>query len=447
MTNVRIKIEKGLMFVIFLSTLVLISVECVSGTAPEEEWNNTFGGTYNDKAKAVWQTTDEGYIIAGETESYGAGEYDFWLVKTDLNGNEQWNKTFGGTDNDRAKVVQQTTDEGYIIAGETKSYGSDRECFWLVKTDSNGNEQWNKTIKGEDTAEIYSVWQTTDDGYIITGATWSYYGDRTPWFVKTDSNGNKQWSKIIRITEFDSLDYVHQTIDSGYILAGCSYADYSCDNPWLVKTDSNGNEQWNKTYGEINSGCAESVQQITDNGYIIVGALPYGQTWLIKTDSNGNRQWNKTIGENFWYGNKILLSDDGGYIISGYNTSRGDFCTGSWFMKTDSNGNEQWNKTFVEPDYNLAYSVRQTTDGGYILAGFTESYNVHGEADFWLIKVCAENDDWKNEWIGMDSEEGAIITTSELQDAIHHWLDNIPVRGHIMSTADLQEIIVIWLSD
>ncbi|MCW7071423.1 MAG: hypothetical protein OCU12_03690 [Methanophagales archaeon] len=152
---------------------------------PEEEWSKTFGGSDYDFAMSVQQTTDGGYIIAGSTDSYGAGSYDFWLVKTDSDGNKEWDKTFGGSDYDWAESVQQTTDGGYIIAGFTRSYGAGDRDFWLVKTDANGNKEWDKTFGGSDYDFASSVQQTADGGYIIAGSTASYgAGDKDFWLVK-----------------------------------------------------------------------------------------------------------------------------------------------------------------------------------------------------------------------------------------------------------------------
>ena len=226
----------------------------------------TFGGTGYDVARSVQQTSDEGYVLAGYTESYGADYYNFWLVKTDLNGNEQWNMTFGGTNGDYANSVQQTTDGGYILAGDTYSYGAGSADVWLVKTDSNGNEQWNMTFGGTHWDAAFSVQRTADSGYILAGDTYSYGADDYDfWLVKTDSNGNEQWNKTFGGTGYDVALSVQQTSDEGYVLAGYTYS-YSADDYdfWLVKTDSSGNEQWNKTFGGSNSDMARSVQQTAD---------------------------------------------------------------------------------------------------------------------------------------------------------------------------------------
>ena len=419
-----------------------------------EQWNKTFVISAFNDANSVQQTTDGGYILIGSTSLYGAGEADFWLVKTDSNGNEQWNKTFGGTDEDWASSVQQTTDDGYILAGSTGSYGAGSSDFWLVKTDSNGNEQWNNTFGGTNWESAYSVQQTTDGGYILAGSTTSYgAGSNDFWLVKTDSKGNEQWNKTFGGTDDDWASSVQQTTDGGYILAGDTLlndAGLGIDS-WLVKIDSYGNEQWNKTFGGIKDDSAITVQQTTDGGYILVGftfsySADNSDFWLMKTDSNGIEQWNKTFGGTNWESAySVQQTTDGGYILVGSTTSYGAGENDFWLVKTDSNGNEQWNKTFGGTNWESAYSVQQTTDGGYILVGSTTSYGA-GKRNYWLIKVSGENNDWKNEWVGEESDAGSTITTNELQDIIHHWLENISVREHIISILDLQEMIDIWLS-
>ena len=411
---------KALTFAVLFATLVFVSVECASGTtppgeawnpeaplaggggggglaAPEEEWNVTFGGADGDVAEAVQQTADGGYILAGFTYSYGAGGKDVWLVKTDSSGNKQWDKTFGGTSiYERAYSVQQTADGGYILAGYTQSYGAGHSDFWLVKTDSYGNEQWNKTIGETDYEEAWAVQQTADGGYILAGFTYSYgagYSDF--WLVKTDSSGNEQWNKSFGGADYDKAQSVQQTVDGGYILAGWTRS-YGAGNDdfWLVKTDSNGNKQWDKTFGGVYWDKAYSVQQTMDGGYVLVGYTDsYGvgpsDFWLVKTDSSGNEQWNKTFGGT---GDDEAESgqqtSDGGYILAGCTKSYG---TGGdlWLVKTDSDGNKQWDKFFGGTYSDGAKSVNQTADGGYILVGFTRSYGA-GESDFWLIRVKRE---------------------------------------------------------
>ena len=206
-------------------------------------WNKIFGGTDGEQARSVQQTTDDGYIVVGYTYSYGAGSRDVWLIKTDENGNEEWNKTFGGAWREVAGSVQQTKDNGYIVAGYiNESYDSDSGDLWLIKTDENGNEEWNKTFGGTRQDYANSVQQTTDDGYIVLGSTHSYDLDGDFWLIKTDENGNEEWNKTFGGDRSDWAHSVQQTTDDGYILAG-ETSSYGAGPRavWLIKTDQNGN--------------------------------------------------------------------------------------------------------------------------------------------------------------------------------------------------------------
>ncbi|UCD13331.1 MAG: PQQ-like beta-propeller repeat protein [Thermoplasmatales archaeon] len=369
------------------------------GGGPQEEWNKTFGGSSVDWGWSVQQTADGGYILTGETGSYGSGGFDAWLVKTDADGNEQWNKTFGGPAKDGGRSIQQTTDGGYVIGGYADSYGYPVHDVWLVKTDSNGDEEWNKTFGGPYSDGAFSVWQTNDKGYLAAGYSDSYGpGGHDVWLVKTDSNGDEEWNKTFGTSSWDTGYSVKQVNDGGYILIGAtkSYGAGGQD-VWLIKTDTNGVEKWNKTYGGSANDWGSSVCQTVDGGYILTGdTRSYGpggyDIWLIKTDTDGNEQWNKIYGESSSddTGYSIQQTTDGGYIVAGTKTSFQTDLTDIWLIKTDINGNMQWNMTIGGEDDDWGYSVDQTKDGAYVVTGFTTSYG-SGSLDFWLIKVAGEN--------------------------------------------------------
>jgi len=239
---------------------------------------------------SVQQTNDGGYILAGSTTFSSEGFPDFWLIKTDTLGNEEWSRTFGGSSYDYAHSVQQTDDGGYIITGGTQSYGAGNWDIWLIKTDSYGNEEWHHTF-GESTYDYaWSVQQISDGGYIIAGSTDSYgigiWDDYL--LIKTNFLGDEEWHHTFGGSSYEIAQSVQQTADNGYILAGYtgSYGS-GCEDAWLIRTNSSGNELWNRTLGGEGCDRSYSVQQTTDGGFILAGSTEsYGaettDAWLIK---------------------------------------------------------------------------------------------------------------------------------------------------------------------
>jgi hypothetical protein len=347
----------------------------------------TFGGSDYESGGSIQQTTDGGYIITGITHSFGNGSSDIWLIKTDSQGVEEWNRTFGGDDWDEGHDVQQTSDGGYIITGQTKSFGNGYSDVWLIKTDSQGVEEWSKTFGGSENDYGFSVQQTTDGGYIITGRSGNGNYNMDVILIKTSSDGSEEWSKYFGGIGSDGGNSIQITNDGGYVIIGETSSFGNGDSDvWLIKTNSQGQEEWNKTFGET----GYSVQQTSDGGYIITGQTKsFGNgdsdVWLIKTNSEGVEEWNKTFGGGeSETGYSVQQTSDGGYILTGITNSYGKGKQDLYLIKTNSEGVEEWSKTFGGSENDYGFSVQQTTDGGYIITGNTESFG-KGLHDVWLI--------------------------------------------------------------
>jgi len=385
-----------------MTTKMLVVIACVLlllSTAAAEPgdtlWTRTYGGTGSEQSFSVQQTQDGGYIITGYAMINW--NYDVYLVKTDAQGDTMWTRTFGGTSVDYGEDVRQTSDGGYIIAGYTSSYGAGSNDVWLIKTDESGNQEWSQTFGGSSLDWAYSVQQTQDGGYIITGSTQSYgAGSHDVWLIKTDESGNQEWSRTFGGSAYDHGNSVQQTSDGGYIIAGVtlSYGAGSYD-VWLIKTDASGIEEWNYTFGGTEDDQGNSVQQTTDGGYIIVGhTTSYGagdyDVYLIKTDGSGTEEWSQTYGgSNMDIGEGVRQTFGGGYIITGGTKSYGAGSYDVYLIKTDASGAEEWSRAYGGGYDDNGYYVEQTTDGSYITAGRTKSFGA-GNFDVWLLKLAGE---------------------------------------------------------
>ena len=351
---------------------------------PNMVWNKTHGGIEGEGCRYIQQTCDDGYIIIGGTNSYGAGEGDIWLIKTDIDGNEEWNKTFGGAYGDLGYCVRETTDEGFIFTGVHHSGPSvdDPWYVWLIKTDKNGNMTWESKFSINDVHTYGKSVIELADGYLIM-ADFYIPGLKIItdiWLIRTDLEGNELWNNTIGHSDGDDHGKaVIQTSDGDFVIVGY---DISSDNGvLLIKTDSNGNRLWRK---ELDGWEGEDIKECDDGGYIIAGEK---HVCLIKTDKDGNMLWKK---EYDWGGLDTALSVDhtydGGYILTGNVVLYDKECE-ILLIKTDENGNREWEKTMGGKESDGAYCVIQSNDDTYVIAGSTCSFGT-GPSDLWLIKVA-----------------------------------------------------------
>lgn len=362
----------------------------VCGALGQTTFERTYGGIEFDAGNSGQQTTDGGYVIAGQTISFGpsAGNNNsVYLIKTDGAGDTLWTRTYGSEETDVGSSVQQTSDGGYIIAGHTGTYPEFE--VYLIKTDVSGNTVWEKEIGGLGPDFGNSVQQTVDGGYIVAGYTG--VSDIDIYVVKTDASGDTLWTKTYGGAGQDYGNSVKQTSDGGFIIAGYSNSFSSSNSTYLIKTDNNGNTQWTHSYLDINENVGNSVQQTTDGGYIVTGNIGSWASgydiYLIKTDDLGEALWTSTLGstadvDNF--GNSVQQTSDGGYIITGYSGLYTSYDV--YLVKTDISGNAIWDRTLGGPNDDYGRYVQQTTDGGYVIVGLYE-YSVFNMNDVYLIKT------------------------------------------------------------
>ena len=303
------------------------------------QWQKTYGRGADEIGASIQQTTDGGYIVAGWSDSF----FGLWVLKLDANGNIQWQKTYeGGLSGYPDLTIQQTSDGGYIVAGGTYYFGSGKFDLWVLKLDANGHIQWQKTFGGKDDEWATDIQQTPDGGYIVTGWTRSFgAGRKDMWVLKLDANGDIQWQKTFGGRGDDAGEAVQQTPDGGYIVAGgFSFLGVSWRDMWVLKLDANGNVQWQKIYGGRADDWGTDIQQTADGGYVATGwTYSFGGVWVLKLDANGNMQWQRAYGGNGIHtGNAIRQTADGGYIVAGSTRSFGAEDYDMWVLKLDANG-------------------------------------------------------------------------------------------------------------
>ncbi len=400
------------------------------------EWTKSLGGSNDDAGYCIQKTLDGGYVIVGYSESNDGdvegnkGLSDSWILKLDGIGNIQWQQCLGGSGYDKAYSVQQTINGGYIVAGYTNSSDGDLTNnkgdydYWIMKLDVSGVIEWQRNLGGDRFDQANSIQETNDGGFIVAGYSNSEDGDRDTsyreydyWVVKIDDDGVIEWTKTFGGSYIDVATSIKQTDDDGYIVAGYTksydhdvvgnkgWSDY-----WVVKMDKEGEIEWKKCFGGTDEEEAYDILQTKDRGFIIAGHSKstngevfgnHGDTdyWIVKLDSFGIFQWQKCLGgtqQDVAY--SIEQTEDEGYIIAGFTVSNdgdvknfhGDY---DYFVaKLNKMGKKSWTKCYGGSGYDVAHSIKQTIDGGYIVVGQSYSTNGNvsgnkGDGDLWVVKL------------------------------------------------------------
>ncbi|MDD2890821.1 MAG: hypothetical protein PHE49_09335 [bacterium] len=352
----------------YLLVFIIITGTNLFASAPDTLWTRTFGGTSSDYGHCVQQTYDSGFIIVGSTSSFGAGYSDVYLIKMNSSGATLWTKTFGGNSVEGGYSVQQTYDTGFIVTGY-KSPGN----VYLIKTDSLGDTLWTKTFGGNGSVWGYSVKQTQDSGFIVLGYADSSKKDYgATYLIKTNSSGDTLWTKIFNRTSYEGEYSLALCEDRGFIIVGDR----------LIRTDSLGNTLWTKPLW------GSSVVQCNDGGFVVI-QKGGGNVVLTKTNSSGNNLWIKTYGgvEND-YGQSVAKCTDGGFIIAGTTGSFGSKDSSIYLVRTNPSGDTLWTEIFGKNDLNFGYSALQCADEGFIVLGNT--FSLSNYQDIYIIRLGKE---------------------------------------------------------
>lgn len=427
--------------------IALFAMLNVEAQSPGIDWQQSLGGSSTDNANCVRQTSDGGYIIAGSSNSTDGdvsgnhGDADYWIVKLSSAGSIEWQQSLGGSNFEYAFSIAETASGQYVVAGYTYSSNGDVTGFhgsndyWIVKLSVSGAIIWQKCFGGAFYEGTQSFQQTTDGGFIIAGGSNSSDGDVTAnygnadyWIIKLDTAGSIVWQKNFGGSDYEGAYSVQQTSDGGYIIAGNSSStngditvNHGNNDIWIIKLNSSGSLLWQKSFGGSADDYAYSIKQTSDGGYIVAGSsnstdgditASHGNddAWMIRLNASGNLIWQKCFGgSQNDYAYSVSQTNDGGYIMAGYTESTDGDVSGNhgfsdyWIIKMDTAGSLVWQKCLGGSTNDEARSVEQTSDGGYIVAGGAYSTDGdatinHGSRDVWIVKLLPDP-------IGFDDSE------------------------------------------
>jgi hypothetical protein len=428
---------------IYLLMVAMFVVVTTANAQPDLLWSQTYGGEEDDYSQSVFQNTDGGFALAGYSRSFGEGGSDFWLVRTNEEGEELWSQTYGGAQDDFSQSVIQITEGGFALAGETQSFGEGESDFWLIAIDDNGEELWSQTYGGNRSDICYSVIRTVRGGFALAGQTNSFGQGRFDfWLVVTDENGDELWSETYGGQNNDCCTSVIQTADGGFALTGYtySYGDGEGDF-WLVRTNEDGEELWSQTYGGEENDWCYSVIQTTNGGFALAGfTLSFGEGsfdyWLVVTNVDGEELLSQSFGgEQGDWGSSVVQTVDGGYTLAGRTNSFGEGASDIWMVRTDEVGEVFWSRTFGGEDNENCNSLILTEDFGYSLVGYTDSFGA-GSYDFLLVRTEPDPDIDILRWLALPDSgfvEGESLQFSREYLYEHIFSPNFPDSALIIS--------------
>ncbi|WP_289645359.1 hypothetical protein [Maribacter aestuarii] len=412
----------------------------------EVDWVKNFGGSGEETAQAVVATSDGGYAILGFTNSVDGDVTDkdlevndYWLLKLDADGNLQWNKTYGGSKDDRGQSLVQTSDGGYALTGYAMSDDGDGSLNngfhdnWILKLDAFGNMEWEKSFGFSGHDHSYDILQTQDGGFFFTGFlditsaradgntekgnTFTSHGVGEFWGTKINETGDLQWRGYFGGTNNDRSHAVVQSDDGGFVMVGFTESsDYDISNSqgsydyWMVKVDDNGNLLWERSFGGSGIEISFDIENTNDGGYIVAGntfsndgdiSQNQGESdfWLIKVNDAGSLIWEETYGgTQFDAAQAVVQSSDGGFLVVGNSKSSdldANFNSGEndiWVIKTDAQGNLVWQKSFGGTGIDFGFDVVENSQGNILVVGESSSTDFpsitsKGKSDLIVLKI------------------------------------------------------------
>ena len=358
-------------------------------------FNNTFGDASYDYGRSLIELNDGGYLIAGNTSLLGDNYSNALLIKIDHTGKEMWKRDYTFSSVDRLNMVKELQDGSLVAAGFTMSSTNYSKDIFVIKTDAQGNLEWQRSYGDAQDETANSIDISIGGGFIISGEVINENtGFSLCYLIKIDNEGELDWSNTFGGSQNDNGLSVISTNDAGFAITGMtrSLGDSNGD-VWLIKVNSNGEMEWERTYGGDDTEYGRTIQQTVDGGYIIIGqtesfGLGYNDAYLIKTDSQGNEIWSQTFGgQGTDQGRQVVNTLDEGYLISGYTDSFGTLGGFNfWLVKANSLGELEWQRFYGEQGDDRGLSGIQTSDGGYAIAGYTNSGTSSG-SDILFIKT------------------------------------------------------------
>ncbi|MBN2586166.1 MAG: T9SS type A sorting domain-containing protein [Candidatus Fermentibacteraceae bacterium] len=375
------------------AAVIFVLPAALYGQAPDTLWTATFGGSQDEQCYDCIRTADGGYMMVGYTRSFGAGDDDVWMVKTDGDGTLLWYRTFGGTSSDRGYSVCQTCDGGYIIGGWSFSFGPGVVDAWVIKTDSLGDLEWDSCFGTENGFErCYSIIQAADSSYVFVGETdnnGTTFSDI--WLVKIDREGDLMWDSTFGGSSDDyGIDVIERS-DGGYALTGWTYISGYTDTR-IISTDESGTMLHESVIGYGGDDRGWDMKQLSDGGFLIAGETSSTvsgkfDAWLVRTDNECVLSWDAFLGtDEDDYGSALEVLSSGEYAICGRSISPGANNENLWVVLTDTTGSVIWDMAFGGSGTDAGHSVHETDDGGLVMGGYTSSFG-SGGLDMWLLKT------------------------------------------------------------